>query len=83
MPMPLLPLDAPTEAQLAARLQLDEARHALRDRKKLTRRKIVAGAALLTEAAHDPAVRLMVKSVLQSRVTRPLDRAVIADLLDG
>jgi hypothetical protein len=58
----------PTPAQLAARCQLDDARQAHRDRKRLTRRKIVAGAALLAEAAHDPAFRRIVLPVLQARV---------------
>ena len=81
--MPTLSVDNPTEGQLAARRQLDEARQAMRDRKRLTRRKIVAGAALLVAATNDPAVRQMLRTVLQERVTRPLDRAVVADLLDG
>jgi hypothetical protein len=81
--MPVYSVDNPTPAQLTARRQLDAARQGLRDRKRLTRRKIVAGAALLAEAAHDPAFRRIVRPVLQARVTRPLDRAVIADLLDG
>jgi hypothetical protein len=81
--MPTLSVESPTEEQLAARRQLDEARQAHRDRKRLTRRKIVAGAALLAEAAHDAAIRQIVRSVLKARVTRPLDQAVIADLLDG
>lgn len=76
-------LPKPSPSQLAARRQLDEARQAHHDRKQLTRRKIVTGAALLAEAAHDPAIRQVVRAVLQARVIRPLDRAVIADLLDG
>jgi hypothetical protein len=81
--MPTLSVESPTEEQLAARRQLDEARQVHRDRKRLTRRKIVAGATLLAEAAHDPAIQQIVRSVLKARVTRPLDKAVIADLLDG
>ena len=75
--------DLPSPSQLAARAQLDEARQEHRDRKRLTRRKIIAGAALLAEAMHDPDFRRIVRPVLQARVTRPIDRAVIADLLDG
>ena len=81
--MTVLSVDSPTEDQLAARQQLEAARTALRDRKRLTRRKIVVGAAMLAEAAHDPAVRQVIQAVLHARVTRPLDRVVIADLLDG
>lgn len=81
--MPVTSVDCPSEDQLAARRQLDEARQVHRDRKRNTRRKIVAGAALLTEAAHNPSLKQIIRSVLQARVTRPVDRAVIADLLDG
>jgi hypothetical protein len=81
--MPVSSVDCPSEDQLAARRQLDEARQALRDRKQLTRRKIIAGAAMLAEAADDPAVRQVVRRVLTARVIRPLDRSVVADLLDG
>jgi len=75
--------DPPSPSQLAARRQLDAARKALRNRKRDTRRKIVTGAAILAHAADDPAFREMLRLLLQRRVTRPLDRAVIADLLDG
>jgi len=81
--MPVSSVDCPSEDQIAARRQLDEARQQFLDRKRVTRRKIIAGAALLAAAADDPAVRQVVRSVLRARVTRPIDRAVIADLLDG
>lgn len=81
--MPVYSVDHPTEDQLAARLQLIANAEKAKARKRDARRKIVAGAALLAEAAHDPAVRQVVRAVLQARVTRPLDRAVIADLLEG
>jgi len=81
--MPVSSVDCPSEDQLAARHQLDAARQAVRDRKRDARRKIITGAALLAEAAHNPALGQIVRGVLQVRVTRPIDRAVIADLLDG
>jgi len=81
--MPVSSADCPSEDQLAARRQLEAARQAHRDRKRDTRRKIVAGAAMLAAAASDAAVRQVVRAVLHARVTRPLDREVIADLLDG
>jgi hypothetical protein len=80
--MPVSSVDCPSPDQLAARRQLDAAREAHRDRKRDARRKIITGAALLAEAEHDPAVGQVVRSVLQARVTRPIDRAVLADLLD-
>ncbi len=81
--MPVTSVDCPSEDQLAARRQLDEARQQSRDRKRDTRRKIIAGAALLAEAQTNPVVGQVVRRVLRARVTRPIDRAVIADLLDG
>jgi hypothetical protein len=81
--MPVFSVDCPSEDQLAARRQLDEARQQFRDRKRDARRKIITGAALLAEAQRNPAVGQLVRSVLQARVTRPIDRAVIADLLNG
>jgi hypothetical protein len=80
--MPVSSVDCPSPDQLAARRQLDAAREAHRDRKRDARRKIITGAALLAEAEHDPAVGQVVRRVLQARVTRPIDRAVLADLLD-
>ena len=55
----------------------------MKERKRLTRRKIVVGAAVLVAAASDHHVRQMLRDVLRARVTRSLDQDVIADLLDG
>jgi hypothetical protein len=79
----LLPQTLPTEDQLNARRQLDEARRAFRDRKADARRKIVIGAVVLAQAGRDPAFRAMLQLVLQQHVTRPIDRALLTDLLDG
>ena len=81
--MSVLSPDEPTEDQLAARRMLDEARQAMRDRKRLTRRKIIVGAAVLVAATSDPSVRLMLRDVLRARVTRSIDQDIIADLLNG
>jgi hypothetical protein len=80
--MPVRSVDHPTEDQLAARLQLIANAERVKQRKRDARRKIITGAALLAEAEHDPAVGQVVRRVLQARVTRPIDRAVLADLLD-
>jgi hypothetical protein len=80
--MPVRSVDHPTEDQLAARLQLIANAERIKQRKRDARRKIITGAALLAEAEHDPAVGQVVRRVLQARVTRPIDRAVLADLLD-
>ncbi len=77
----MLPQTLPTEDQLKARAQLDEARRALRARKTETRRKIVVGAVVLTQASRDPAFRAMLQLVLEQHVTRPIDRELLTDLL--
>jgi len=76
-------IDRPSPSQLAARDQLAAARQALRDRKRDTRRKVITGAVVLAHAARDPAFRQIVRVLLQEHVTRPIDRAALADLLDG
>jgi hypothetical protein len=81
--MPTFSVDLPSDDQLAARRQLDEARQKSLNRKRDVRRKIIAGAALLTEAQTNPVVGQLVRRILKARVTRPVDQAVIADLLDG
>lgn len=73
----------PTEDQLAARQQLVEARQAYRDRKRDTRRKVVAGAVALAHAGRDPVFRAALQAILQQHVTRPIDRALFADLIGG
>lgn len=76
-----LPQPHPTAKQLAARRQLDDARQAVRERKRQTRRKVVAGAVLLAHADRDADFRRTVRLLLQEHLTRPHDRALFADLL--
>jgi hypothetical protein len=78
-----MPQNPPTHDQLAARRQLSDNRRALRDRKRDTRRKVVAGAVVLAHAGCDPAFRHMLCGVLLERLSRPQDRALFTDLLDG
>ena len=52
-------------------------------RKLDARRKIIIGGAVLAGIADSPGLAEMVKTVLAQRVTRALDRAAVADLLDG
>ncbi len=73
----------PTEDQLSARRQLDEARIQHRGRKRDARRKIVIGAVVLAHAEHDPAFRRTLCLILQEHITRPHDRALFVDLLGG
>ena len=67
--------------KLATRLNTLEARAKKEDRKRDTRRKIVVGAAVLAALDRQPALAVQVRAVLTASVTRPNDRAVIADLL--
>ncbi|MBV9826937.1 MAG: hypothetical protein JO001_14860 [Alphaproteobacteria bacterium] len=79
----MLPQTLPTEDQLKARRQLDEARRAFRARKAETRRKIVVGAVVLAQAGRDPAFRASLQLVLQQHVTRPIDRELLTEFLGG
>ena len=81
--MPVYSVASPSEDQLAAREQLALNAGCTKQRKRNTRRKIVAGAAMIAAASDDAAVRRVLRAVLQARVTRPIDLAVVADLLDG
>jgi hypothetical protein len=72
-----------TDDQLEARQQLRDARLAHRDRKRDTRRKVIAGAVALAHAGHDGEFRGQLCRLLAQHVTRPHDRALFADLLDG
>lgn len=70
-----------TGEQLAARAQLIAARTEHRSRKYDTRRKIIAGAIVLSHAGHDPQFRRELGRLFQLHVTRPNDRALFQDLL--
>ena len=50
-------------------------------RKWDTRRKVILGGAILAALEADPALRQQVRALLAERVTRPHDRATVADLL--
>ena len=71
------------QKQLQAQLAALEARKKADARKRETRRKIVAGGAVISHAEIDPAFREMLREVLQKAVTRDIDKAVIGDLLAG
>ena len=71
----------PTGEQLAARAQLAAARMEYRDRKRDTRRKVIAGAIVLAHAEHDTEFRRNLSRLFQLHVTRPHDRALFPDLL--
>jgi len=70
-----------TGEQLAAREQLAAARTEHRSRKRDTRRKIIAGAIVLTHAGHNAEFRRELGRLFQLHVTRPNDRALFLDLL--
>jgi hypothetical protein len=68
--------------QLEARLADLDARHKTCDRKRATRRKVIVGGAVIAHGRLHPGFRVALRSVLQQAVTRDIDKAVIADLLD-
>lgn len=69
------------EAALKAKLDALQARKKAEDRKRETRRAFVVGAAALARAEDDPGFREALGKALAASVTRPADRAMIADLL--
>lgn len=71
------------KAQLERRIADAESEAKVAARKLDARRKIVVGGAVLAAIADSPGLAAMVKTVLAQRVTRALDRAAVADLLDA
>jgi septal ring factor EnvC (AmiA/AmiB activator) len=71
------------KAQLENRIAAAEQEAKAAARKLDARRKIVVGGAILAAIADSPGLAEMVKTVLAQRVTRALDRAAVADLLDA
>lgn len=62
------------ERQLKARIQKQKAQVRGEERKRDTRRKIIAGAIALEHMAHDIAFREKMGALIQEHVTRPEDR---------
>ena len=62
------------EGQIKARIQKKKAQVRGVNRKKDTRRKIIAGAIALEHMAHDNQFGKTMKRLLQEHVTRPEDR---------
>jgi hypothetical protein len=66
------------QAELAARIRREENRKRLQERKDDTRRKILAGAAVLDEAEHKSEFNTVIVELLGRFLTRPDDRALFA-----
>ena len=64
-------------AQIKARLNRERAKITAQKRKDDTRRKIIAGAALLAHANHNPAFKKQIWQVLNTHVTQKQDRALL------
>lgn len=64
------------QAQIAALLAQKRARLRAEERKRDTRRKIVAGALALEHAEHNPAFGQALYDILRRYVTRPDERAL-------
>ena len=61
---------------LEAQMQAIQSRQKERDRKADTRRKVLAGAAVLAEAERDPAAKQRLMALLDRHLVRDVDRAV-------
>ena len=64
-------------AQIKARLNRERAKITAQKRKDDTRRKIIAGAALLAHANHNPAFKKQIWRILNTHVTQKQDRALL------
>lgn len=64
------------KAQLEARISTTKAKVRSQERKRDTRRKIIAGALALEHAAHDAEFGATLKRLLQEHVTRDTDRTL-------
>ena len=62
------------EAQLQARIQKKKAEVSKMNRKRDTRRKVIAGALALEHMSHDPKFAATMQRLLGQNVTRPEDR---------
>lgn len=62
------------EAKLKAQIQKKQAQVRAAERKRDTRRKIIAGAIALEQTEHDPAFAAKFLALLKEHVTRPEDR---------
>jgi hypothetical protein len=63
-------------SQLDARIRDIEARQRQEERKRDTRRKIIAGALALEHASRDPGFAAVLRNLSARHVTRPSDRAL-------
>ena len=64
------------QEQIKARIQREKAKLRTTERKRDTRRKIIAGALALEHAGHDPAFGEQLQRILHRYVERPEDRAL-------
>ena len=64
------------KAQIDARIKAEAAKVRTAERKKDTRRKVIAGALALEHAQRDPAFRATLNKLIGENVPRPEDRAL-------
>lgn len=64
------------KAQLDARIQKERAAVRQKERKRDTRRKVIAGALALEHATHDPDFGKKLKRLIREHVERPEDLAL-------
>ena len=69
------------KAQLEQRIAAEEGRAKKAARALDTRRKIIIGGSILAAMEQSPGLLEMVRTILAQHVTRPNDRAAVADLL--
>lgn len=69
------------KAQIDARIKATAAKVRSAERKKDTRRKVIAGALALEHMAHDPAFKKAFEKLISEQVKRPEDRALFSHFI--
>lgn len=66
--------------QIKAKMQNEKAKIATTNRKKDTRRKVIAGALALKHMEHDPAFAETMRKLIREQVDRPEDQELLREL---
>lgn len=67
--------------QLEAQIAAIDARRRTKERRLMTRQKIIVGASVLNEANHNPEFKAALTNMLERNVVREADRVVIKEFL--
>jgi len=69
--------------QIEAQIAAIEARRKTKERRFITRQKIIIGGAVVAEAKHNPTFAAELTNLLRKVVTRDVDKVVIKEFLEN